>query len=126
MLWFALSLLITLMIIFLSPLSLPTDIQQQTIYTIVSKPVSRLEMIWGRASLIVFAVAFSPIPGVDDTLTQILHPDNWGFLTTYVAVGGVFAGLIFGISVIAIPMILDRQVDAVSAGLTSLRFPRYS
>ena len=42
------SLLITLMIIFLSPLSLPTDIQQQTIYTIVSKPVSRLEMIWGR------------------------------------------------------------------------------
>lgn len=80
-----------------------------------------LEMIWGRASLIVFAVAFSPIPGVDDTLTQILHPDNWGFLATYVAVGGVFAGLIFGISVIAIPMILDRQVDAVSAGLTSLR-----
>jgi ABC-type transport system involved in multi-copper enzyme maturation permease subunit len=42
------SLLITLMIIFLSPLSLPTDIQQQTIYTIVSKPVSRLELIWGR------------------------------------------------------------------------------
>lgn len=42
------SLLITLMIIFLSPLSLPTDIQQQTIYTVVSKPVSRLEMIWGR------------------------------------------------------------------------------
>lgn len=42
------SLLITLMIIFLSPLSLPTDIQQQTIYTIVTKPVSRLELIWGR------------------------------------------------------------------------------
>jgi ABC-type transport system involved in multi-copper enzyme maturation permease subunit len=29
-------------------LSLPTDIQQQTIYTVVSKPVRRLEMIWGR------------------------------------------------------------------------------
>src|SRR5262249_40558983 len=27
---------------------LPQDIQQQTIYTIVSKPVRRLELIWGR------------------------------------------------------------------------------
>jgi uncharacterized membrane protein len=80
-----------------------------------------LEMLWGRASLIVFAVAFTPIPGVEDTLRQLLHPDNWGFLATYVAVGGVFAGLIFGMSAIAIPMIMDREVDAVSAALTSLR-----
>jgi uncharacterized membrane protein len=36
-------------------------------------------------------------------------------------VGGVFASLIFVTSVIAIPMILDRQVDAVSAALTSVR-----
>ena len=35
--------------------------------------------------------------------------------------GGVFAGLIFVTSVISIPMIMDRQVDAVSAGLTSIR-----
>jgi hypothetical protein len=42
------SLLLTLMVAILTPLSLPTDIQQQTIYTVVSKPVRRLEMIWGR------------------------------------------------------------------------------
>jgi uncharacterized membrane protein len=36
-------------------------------------------------------------------------------------VGGAFAGLIFVSSVIAIPMIMDRQVDAVSAALTSIR-----
>ena len=36
------------MVTILTPLSLPTDIQQQTIYTVVSKPVRRLEMIWGR------------------------------------------------------------------------------
>ena len=36
------------MVTILDPLSLPTDIQQQTIYTVVSKPVRRLELIWGR------------------------------------------------------------------------------
>jgi hypothetical protein len=42
------SALLTAMVTILTPLSLPTDIQQQTIYTVVSKPVRRLEMIWGR------------------------------------------------------------------------------
>jgi uncharacterized membrane protein len=36
-------------------------------------------------------------------------------------VGGFFAGLIFAVSVVSIPMILDRPVDAITAGLTSLR-----
>jgi uncharacterized membrane protein len=33
----------------------------------------------------------------------------------------LFAGLIFAVSVVSIPMILDRPTDAISAGLTSLR-----
>jgi Sec-independent protein translocase protein TatA len=41
-------LLLTVMVTVLAPLSLPQDIQMQTIYTIVSKPVRRLELIWGR------------------------------------------------------------------------------
>ncbi len=42
------SFLLTAMVTILTPLSLPTDIQQQTIYTVVSKPVRRLELVWGR------------------------------------------------------------------------------
>jgi ABC-type transport system involved in multi-copper enzyme maturation permease subunit len=42
------SVLLTAMVTILTPLSIPTDIQQQTIYTVVSKPVRRLELIWGR------------------------------------------------------------------------------
>lgn len=80
-----------------------------------------LEMVWGRASLIVFAVTFNSMPSAEDTLTQLLNPDNVEFLVAYTLVGGFFAGLIFCISVISIPMIMDREVDAVSAGLTSLR-----
>jgi uncharacterized membrane protein len=80
-----------------------------------------LELVWGRASLVIFAVAFSPVPGIDDTMSQIFHPDNIGFVISYVLVGGAFATMIFGMSAIAIPMIMDRQIDAVSAALTSLR-----
>jgi ABC-type transport system involved in multi-copper enzyme maturation permease subunit len=42
------SLLLTMMVMFLSPISIPNDIRFQTIYTVVSKPVRRLELIWGR------------------------------------------------------------------------------
>ena len=45
---FVISLLLTLMIVTLAPISLPNDIRHQTIYTVVSKPVRRLELIWGR------------------------------------------------------------------------------
>ena len=43
------------------------------------------------------------------------------FRSAWVAVGAVFAGLIFSISVVSIPMILHRQTDAITAALTSLR-----
>ena len=42
------SLLLTAMVTILTPISLPTDIQMQTIYTVVTKPVRRIEVIWGR------------------------------------------------------------------------------
>lgn len=80
-----------------------------------------LEMLWGRASLVVFAVSFNTMPEKANILAMLLDPENLGFLITYMVVGGVFAGLIFTTSVISIPMIMDRQVDAVSAGLTSIR-----
>ena len=80
-----------------------------------------LELLWGRASLVVFAVTFNTMPSTEKLLPQLLNPENIGFLITYTVVGGFFAGLIFVTSVISIPMIMDRQTDAVSAGLTSIR-----
>jgi len=80
-----------------------------------------LEMLWGRASLVVFAVTYNTMPSTEHLLRELLSLDNLEFLISYVVVGGVFAGLIFVTSVISIPMILDRQADAISAGLTSIR-----
>lgn len=80
-----------------------------------------LEMLWGRASLVVFAVSFSTMPQAHNLLGQLLARENLEFLITYALVGGVFAGLIFVTSALSIPMILDRQTDAISASLTSVR-----
>ena len=80
-----------------------------------------LEMLWGRAALVIFAVSFDGMPDFKGSLLALLDPENLGFIVAYLAVGGIFAGLIFAISVVAMPLILDRPVDAITAGLTSLR-----
>jgi uncharacterized membrane protein len=80
-----------------------------------------LEMLWGRATLVLFAVSFDGMPDFKGSLLALLAPDNLGFIVGWAAVGAVFAGLIYAVSVISIPMILHRRTDAVTAGLTSLR-----
>ena len=80
-----------------------------------------LEMLWARASLVVFAVAFEEVPDPKTLLAGFLQGQHLDFLFTYFAVGAVFAGIIFMTCVIAIPLILDRQADAISAGLLSIR-----
>ncbi|MDZ7936920.1 MAG: DUF2189 domain-containing protein [Rhodoferax sp.] len=80
-----------------------------------------LELLWGRASLVVFAVFFNTgMPSTTGVLEAVFNPENWEFVAAYAAVGGVFAALVFGTAVVSIPMILDRDTDAISAGITSL------
>jgi len=80
-----------------------------------------LEMLWGRATLVVFAVSFDGMPDFRGSLLALLDPENIGFIVAWAAVGAVFATLIYAVSVVAMPMILHRQTDAITAGLTSLR-----
>jgi uncharacterized membrane protein len=81
-----------------------------------------LELLWGRASLVVFAVFFNTgMPSTTGVIQAIFNPDNWEFLAVYAVVGGVFASLVFAVSVVSIPMILDRDTDAISAAITSLQ-----
>ncbi|MDP1648061.1 MAG: DUF2189 domain-containing protein [Rubrivivax sp.] len=80
-----------------------------------------LEMLWGRATLVLFAVSFDGMPDFKGSLLALLEPENLPFVAAWVAVGAVFAALIYAVSVVSIPMILHRQTDAVTAGLTSLR-----
>lgn len=81
-----------------------------------------LELLWGRASLVVFAVFFNTgMPSTTGVIQAIFSLENWEFLAVYLLVGGVFAGLVFAVAVVSIPMILDRDTDAISAAITSLQ-----
>ena len=81
-----------------------------------------LELLWGRASLVVFAVFFNTgMPSTTGVIEAVFNPQNIEFLMVYLAVGGAFAALVYGLSVVSIPMILDRDTDAISAVLTSMR-----
>ena len=80
-----------------------------------------LELLWGRASLVVFAVFFNTgMPSSSSVMQAVFNPENWEFITAYVLVGGAFAILVFSVSLVSIPMILDRDTDAIFAGITSM------
>jgi uncharacterized membrane protein len=81
-----------------------------------------LELLWGRASLVVFAVFFNTgMPSSTGVIKAVFTPGNWEFSLIYLAVGGLFATLVFSTAVVSIPMILDRDTDAISAAITSIR-----
>ena len=82
-----------------------------------------IELLWGRASLVVFAVFFNTagMPSTATVLEAVFNPQNWEFVAAYLCVGGFFAGLVFATMMVSIPMILDRDTDAITACITSLR-----
>lgn len=79
-------------------------------------------LVWARASLVVFALFYTQgMPSLQGFLGQLASPDNLEFLFAYACVGGFFALLTFAISVVSVPMMLDRGTDGVVAVLTSVR-----
>jgi uncharacterized membrane protein len=77
-----------------------------------------LEMLWARASLVIFALTFEgTMPDFAGSLRSLVDPRNLDFILAWTALGGVFATIIFSVSA----MILDRRTDAITAGLTSIR-----
>lgn len=79
-------------------------------------------LVWARASLVTFALFFSSgMPSLQNFFEQVVSADHLDFLLAYFAVGGVFASIVFAVSVVSVPMMLDRGTDTVVAALTSVR-----
>jgi len=79
-------------------------------------------LVWARASLVTFALFFSSgMPSLSGFLGQVASPEHWDFLLTYFAVGGVFATIVFALSVVSVPLMLARGTDTVVAAITSVR-----
>jgi hypothetical protein len=70
---------------------------------------------------VVFALFYtSEMPSMARFVEQIVGLENVEFLMAYAFVGFIFASLVFGASVVAIPLMLDRRQDAVTSMLASL------
>lgn len=78
---------------------------------------------WERLSAILFALLYGgELPSVQSFLSTVLLSGNYGGLViAYVALGGLVAALVFAISAISVPMLVDREVDVVTAIATSLK-----
>lgn len=78
-------------------------------------------LVWARASIVVFALFFTGgLPTFGDVVHTVLTFEQPDFAIVYFAVGGFFAAFVFAISVIAMPLMLDRRTDAVTAAIASL------
>jgi uncharacterized membrane protein len=79
-------------------------------------------LVWARASLVTFALFFSTgMPTLSGFLQRVVSLEHLDFLLTYLAVGLVFAAIVFSVSVVSVPMMLDRGTDTIVAALTSVR-----
>lgn len=78
-------------------------------------------LVWARASLVMFALFYTnEMPNLSGFLNQVIKLENIEFVAVYIGVGLVFATLVFAISVVAIPMMLDRRADAITSMFTSV------
>jgi len=79
-------------------------------------------LVWARASLVTFALFFSSgMPTLQSFVGQVVSIEHVDFLLTYFAVGALFAAIVFAVSVVSVPMMLDRGTDTIVAALTSVR-----
>lgn len=80
-------------------------------------------MVWVYLAHLVFALSFgiSAMTNVSTSLEILLTPQGIMMLLIGTAVGGAVAAVIFAISVISVPMMLDRDVDIVTAMITSVK-----
>ena len=81
---------------------------------------------WTRLAFLLFMLFFSdqPIDPANFIHEVFFTPENWSFLVVGTLVGAILATLVFAISAISIPMLIDREVNVVVAMATSVESVR--
>lgn len=79
-------------------------------------------LVWVRVATLLFALFFAgATPSFERLLDALIFsPVSISFLVTGSAVGLVLGSIIFAISVISLPMLIDRDVGVITAMATSL------
>jgi len=82
--------------------------------------------VWERVSAILVGLFLQGdfIGGDYFSLANLFTLEQWPFVSAYFLAGAVLAGVIFALSVVSLPMMLDRRVDTVTAMITSVQVVR--
>lgn len=78
---------------------------------------------WERLSAIVVGLFLSDVPILNSYLHyhQLFLEQHWTFVLAFLALGACLAAGVFALSVVTLPLLMDRRVDLITAILTSLR-----
>ena len=81
-------------------------------------------LTWIRIAAMIFMLywGLEPPSFEDLIVSTFLRPESLPFLVFGTAIGAVFAAIAYAVSVVSIPMILDRHdVDVITAVVTSVK-----
>jgi len=83
-------------------------------------------LLWMLAGLLVFALLYDlPVPTLENFIPVVfLSGESPVFLLSGILVGAVIAGFTFAISAITVPMLMDRDVNVLTAMQTSIEAVR--
>lgn len=83
-------------------------------------------MFWFFLGHMIFALflGLSTMTNVSSSLEVFLTPNGLAMLAVGTLVGALFALLLYMITVVALPLLLDREVDFVTAMITSFQYVR--
>jgi len=79
-------------------------------------------LFWNFLAHMIFALFLgkATLTNVTTSAEVFLTPEGMAMLAVGTVVGAIFATLLFALTVVSLPMLLDREVDFVTAMLTSL------
>jgi uncharacterized membrane protein len=81
-----------------------------------------LMIVWARVSVVIFALfSTRDFPTLQGVIFQIFSMSNMAFVIVWFGAGFVFASIAFAISVVSVPLMLDRNTDTMLALFTSVR-----
>ena len=83
-------------------------------------------LFWNFLAHMIFALFMGhmPLTNISSSLAIFTTVQGLGFLAFGTAVGAVLAGVLYAVTVVSLPLLLDRELDYVTAMITSFTLVR--
>lgn len=83
-------------------------------------------LVWERVATIIFALFYGgQIGGIGNFFSDILFSSDFALvLGVWAVAGAMLASIVFALTVVGIPMVVDRNADIVTAMVTSVKAAR--